>query len=460
MTQSITDFIKEKVYPDLDAVDAGLLNHLKPRKQGSNGAYPLTCPSCGHDEAFYYPFRTGISCNRKKNCDQPWTGLWDALSKNGMSNGDIVATLCKSVGVEPPRTRRDNPSDPNQPAERPALTPGRAIMQVTQRLAANNQHILATFQKSRGYTDADMKEMKFGVYTTVAEVQSMLAAAGISNEVARDRGYFSYTDEKPDHLYSGLEGRVIGYWPHSDGDVRLWGRIPVGPGVPKINPKYRFAPTLSKEIPYLFGKRMNSILVCVEGTLDGWALQLLGEWGCAVGQSLINQAQAVYLASQGITEAAQMIDGDRAGYEGALSSIRACESVGITLGIVTLGEGMDDADAMRKEGRGDEIKTLIANRINAGEYLARMCVHYMSLSPPDLRAIARVRQVAQHLTPVSKHRWIDFSESLGVYVDEEAEAVRVLAGLISGGMSLEDGLHNIQRHRGISISMNKEPAHG
>lgn len=458
MNNSITEFFKAEVYPRLDAVESGLLNYLKPRAMSSNGSYVLECPACGEAEAFYYPFRTGISCNRKKGCPSPFTSLWDALANHGMANKDIVTSLCKAVGVEPP-SNRQNDNRPGQASPRTALSPGRAIIQVTQHLAAQNPEILAKFQQARGYSDTDMKEMKFGVYTTVAEVHGLLASVGISKEVARDKGYLSFDDDKPDLLRSGMEGRIVGYWPHSDGDARLWGRIPVGPGT-KVNPKYRFSKFSSKDTPYLFSKRRNSVLVCVEGTLDAWALQLLEQWGCAIGQSSINSAQAAYIASQGITEVAHMVDGDHAGYEGALSSIRACEAVGITLGVITLGAGMDDADAMRKAGNGELLKSLIVKRINAGEYLARYCAAQLEQPTPDLRSVARIRHTAEFLTPASKRRWIDFSKSLGIHIDEDVEAIRVLAGLLSSGFSISEGLSFIQRQKGIIISITKEALNG
>ena len=44
--QSITEFLHEKVYPEIDAVAEGLLDHLKPTKLQSSGSYRLECPAC------------------------------------------------------------------------------------------------------------------------------------------------------------------------------------------------------------------------------------------------------------------------------------------------------------------------------------------------------------------------------------------------------------------------------
>lgn len=462
MKQSITDFIKDAVYPKLDAVDRGLLNHLHPKKLSANGSYVLDCPACGKDRAFYYPFRSGIQCNRKDNCPSPYTPLWDALAQNGMSNGDIVKTLCESAGVEPPDNRDNEAKQQSRAANggRPPLTTGQAIILVTQQLAQRNKGILDEFQQSRGYTNEVMATLRLGVFTNNDEVLSLLQAHGVTREQARSIGIVSFEDETPSSVWSGMEGRVIGYWPHPDGEARIWGRIPSGQGEARSNPKYRFSPKSSKDIPYLFKQRQKSILVCVEGTLDAWALQLIKVWGCAIGQASINSAQAAYLASQGITEAAHMVDGDHAGYEGALSSIREAEAVGITLSIIALGRGMDDADAMRTAGREDALKALINSRMNAGEYMARYCASLLDQPLPDLRRIAKIRAIANGLTTASKRKWLDFSQSLGIAADEESDALRALSHLVSGGLTFEEASGVIRRRTGYQITITKDAAHG
>lgn len=462
----IGEFLKDNVYPDLDAVDAGLLDHLSPGTQ-SNGAYQLVCPTCGEKRAFYYIGSAYIQCNRRNVCKVP-TSLWDVLSKTGLSNRDIIKRLCSAAGVTPPdyrppqrsgSTPASPSSTPVQPAS-PQLTPGKAIIRVTQELAAANPDLLSRIQSARGYSDSDMATMRFGVYTTAGEVLSRLEALGISKEVARSKGYVGYDDSHPDHLWDVMDDRVVGYWPHEDGDVRLWGRIPSGAGGPTTK-KYRFSKSLVKDIPYLFNKRHGSFPINVEGVLDAWSLQLLGYWGTAIGQASINPAQALYMASKGVTEAAHMVDGDTAGYDGALASIRACEPVGITLSIIVLGAGMDDADAMRRSGRAEQLGELIDARMNAGAYLAHYCASLLAMSPPDTRGLARARSIARHLTPVSARCWEDYARSLGIYVDEEAESVRVLGSLVNAGLPLAECLALVRRRTGYTITIQKEePAIG
>lgn len=455
MQPTISEFLREVVYPRIDAVDRGLLNDLKPGRLSSSGAYILACPSCGAMEGFYYPYSTHINCPRKNECGVS-TSIWDAMLKCGYENSEIVKVLCETAGVEPPKSERDIASATSAAKNQSqALTPGKAIYQVTQHLAKSNPSLAAALQKDRGLTDEQMRTMRLGVYTTPQEVLALLKEKGVSQELAETKGYVELTDDNPPKLKKGMSSRLVGYWPHPDGDIRLWGRIPVGGGE-KGSPKYRFSGRLKKDIPYLFSMRKNSTLVAVEGTLDAWALQFADLWGCAIGQSSINPLQAAFLSSKGVTEVAHMVDGDSAGYEGGITSIRNCEAAGIVTSIIPLGEGMDDADALRQKGKSDDLQRLVNERINAGEYLAKMCAYYLSTSPPDLRAINKVVQMAGLLTPVSAAVWNDHKASLGIVLDAEREAALIYAGLVQTGLTVTEAATIVHRRTGFRISIAME----
>lgn len=459
--KGIGEFIRDKVYPELNAVEAGLLDHLRPSHRKGTGAYEMNCPQCGQRRAYYYEGHSVVQCNRRDGCKSSPTSLWDVLAKQQKTNAEIVKLLCAAAGVTPPEREPRTGTPSSEPAANsaPSMSPGKAIVKVTQQLAQTNKQLLDEFQAARGYTADDMAAMRLGVFTTAKEVLTLLEGLGVSKETAREKGYIGYDDSKPDFLWNVMDGRVVGYWPHEDGDVRIWGRIPVGSGTDKVK-KYRFSNSLIKDIPYLFNRRHGRFPICVEGTLDAWALQLLDHWGNAIGQAHINDAQAAYLLSKGVTEAAHMVDGDGAGYTGALQSIRACESVGITLSIIVLGAGMDDADAMRRAGRGKQLADLIDSRMNAGEYLARYCQAAMMQTPPNLRAITQARAIATSLTPISARCWEDWSRSLGIHVNEQEEAIRVLGGLVNGGTPVSQSLELVRRLTGFSISIQKEETVG
>lgn len=460
MNQTITEFLKEEVYPKIDGVADGFFDHLKPSRLLTAGNYALVCPECGEREGFYYPGRAYIQCNRLKQCGKP-TSIWGALAKDGLKPYEIVKQLCERAGVSPPTRKseqRGESSTANEagalgtPAAPPLVPAGKAIFQVTQALAKKHPEILKKFQAERKYSDSDMATMKLGVYTTPEVVLDALLALGVTRETAISKGYIEVDAENPNKLLKGTSNRVVGYWPHQDKDLRLWGRLSTGKG-DKFNPKYRFAPSLSKDIPYLFQQRKPTVLCAVEGTLDAWSLFLMGYWAASLGGAHVNSAQATYLAGQGVTEICLIIDGDKAGYEGAVVSIRNCESVGIVAAVVALGEGLDDPDAMRQAGRTDEMHKLIEGRINSGEYLARLAGSYANQDIPYLRGLRRVESSAEALTPVSRGRWIDFSASLALPTYSDRSAVRLLANLMEGGMDFRDASIRVRDLTGFTFSM-------
>lgn len=449
---SPAEFLRHRVYPKLDAVESGLLNGLDPKNQKTSGSYPLKCPACGSPEGFYFPFSGYINCPRKKQCGRS-TSVWDAMIHCGYSNREIFSLLCSAAGVEPPK--RDQKEGGTATPTNGDLRIGQAIKKITIALAKQNPGPLKQFQSERGYTDEQMAAMGLGFYTTPGEVMKELEAAGFSVEQAAACGYIEYDEAKPEAIWSGLTGRIVGYWPHPDGDVRLWGRLPTGSGT-KSNPKYKFGISLKKDIPYLFNRRQPTILVCVEGTMDAWALQLAEIWGNAVGGSSINSAQAAYLCGRGIPEVAHMVDGDNAGWNGAVGSIRNCESAGIVTSIIPLGAGMDDADALLRAGKADELKRFVEKRINSGKYLALMLRSAYAQENPDLQAISRIFAAADCLTSHSRAIFEQYRSLLGPRIDLEQDAARMFSFLITSGVSLPEAVGLVRRRTGHVITIAKE----
>ncbi|WGK63502.1 hypothetical protein QAO71_17185 (plasmid) [Halopseudomonas sp. SMJS2] len=455
MASEITEFLRDVVYPRIDAVDAGLLTFLRPKDQSTSGSYQMVCPVCGEPEAFHFPGSGYIQCPRKNKCGQS-TSLWDALVLNGFRDADVVTELCRVANVEPPKNKRDISAATNSASQTSApVSAGKAIFQVTQYLAGKHPALVAELAQERGLSANQLKLMKLGLYTTPEEVLTLLEQKGISKEVAALKGYVEIDPADTTRLLSGMTGRVVGYWPHPDGDFRLWGRLPKGAG-DKRSPKYRFAPSLKKNIPYLFNSRKPSILVGVEGVFDAWALQLLDIWGCAVGQASVNAAQAQFFAEKGVTEYAQMLDGDEAGFDSGVTTIRNCEAAGIVTSIIPLGAGMDDADALRRSGKPETLHHLVAGRINAGEYLARMCTAYLNQRPANIKAFNRVISTSRCLTPASRAVWNRYASAFGYEISVEQEAASTFASLINVGFDPKEAVDAVARKTGMRITFQKE----
>lgn len=447
-------FLRSEVYPKLDAVQSNLLSNLDPKKQTTSGSYPLICPACKAKEGFYFPGSGYINCPREKECGKA-TSIWDAMLFCDYSHSEIFSVLCSAAGVVPPK--RDQQGQQTTSATSGDVRIGRAIWQITQKLATEHPAPLKRLQDDRGYTNDQMVAMRLGYYTNPDEVFAKLKAMGFSLEDAVKRGYVEKDDSGA--LWSSLAGRIVGYWPHPDGDDRLWGRIPVGSGDKQIK-KYKFSLSLKKDIPYLFNQRKSTLLVCVEGTFDAWALQRSDIWGCAIGGAHINGAQALYLQNRSVSELAHMVDGDTAGWNGAITSIRNCEPLGIVTNIITLGAGMDDADALMRAGKADVLHNLLAKRMNAGKYLALMLRSLYNVAAPDLQAVNRIYATAGLLTPTSRIIFDKHAELFGVRLDLRLEAGRLFGALMRAGLSLDEAVSNVRRRTGHIISIDKESQDG
>lgn len=447
---SPSDFLRREVYPRLDAVAEHLLDSLEPKQRSTSGSYPLICPACKAKEGFYFPFNGYINCPRKMECGKS-TSIWDAMLICGYEHSEIFSTLCKAAGVQPPK--RDQPSGSSQAPTVVETRIGKAIWQITQKMASENPAAIKRFQDDRGYTDEQMTAMRLGYYTSADEVMVKLTSMGFSKDDAVDRGYIEV--DKKGGLLNGLAGRVIGYWQHPDGEDRLWGRIPAGSGDEDVK-KYKFALHLKKDIPYLYSNRKRGLLVCVEGTMDAWALQHADIWGSAVGGASINAAQALYLQSRGVSEVAHMVDGDQAGWNGALTSIRNCEALNIVVAVIPLGAGMDDADALLRSGKIDVLKGLVAKRMNAGRYMALMLRQLYNVMSPDLQAVNRIYATADSLTQTSRIMFDKYAELLGVRPDLRLEAGRLFSNLISAGLTTDEAISNVRRRTGHVITIEKE----
>lgn len=454
---SPTDFLRTDVYPKLDVVAEGLVDSLNPTARNTSGSYVMCCPQCDKREAYYFPGSAYINCPRAKKCGKP-TSIWDALLHCSYKQNEIFSVLCSAAGVQPPK-REPRQNRANCKAEPEQITIGKAVFRVTQEMARSNHEALRTFQVERGYSDQQMKAMRLGFYTNPEDLLQQLSAYGFGIEEAAKYGYVEFDPENRERVWSNLTGRIVGYWPNADGHARLWGRIPTSKG-PDGVAKYKFSPSLKKDIPYLFHQRKQTVLVCVEGTLDAWALQHANIWGCGIGGASINSGQAVFLSQRGISEVAHMVDGDPAGWNGAVTSIRNCESLGIITSIIPLGSGMDDADALLRAGKEEKLHTLLSQRQNAGMYLANLLKGAYAQPSIDLQLISRIFRAVESLTSTSRNVFSHHTQILGLNVDLREEAARQFASLILSGCTVDEAASLVRRKSNYIINLTKENNHG
>jgi len=369
------DFLNDKVFPYLDAVKAGFLSDLDPHGPGSNGAYTLNCPECGHKHRAYYFPGAPIVCNRINSCPEGRAGIsiWSFLKNQGYSQSEIFQKLCDAVGVKPESDGAYTPSA------------GAIFQSITRKAFKPSDSEITNFLKDRNLKVDDIARMDLGYYPSSEYLQKALTNEGVSITEARDLGYISTGNPEAENNCSQMRGRVIGYWEQANGNLGYWGYLKSG------SPKYLFSSGLDKTKPYRFysAHRVN----IVEGTIDRDSCAIAGIRVMAIGGAQLNKAQAEYLAKNGVKEVNHIIDTDAAGLRGGLKTITNALNAGLTPFITFLGYCTDDPDNLRKLGKYEMLKSAIDKPL-PGDLFAAM-VHSKSLAESpvfDLRydlALAR-----------------------------------------------------------------------
>lgn len=359
----LTEWLKNDVYPSIDAVDCGWMDHLKP--SGISNGYTVNCPECGAiQRAYYYSYSAGIKCNRLNECGK-FTSVFDILLNEIGSKREVIKTLEAQSQVPAPGSDSEIVKTITSIVQRTLIRAAKTTEQ--------GQAAVKTFCQSRNLTLERFEARGYGFYPSAAYLRKAIESEGGSIEEAISLGFLPEQGKK-----SGMEGRVIGFWAQKGGECRLWGRLV---GSSARGEKYLFSEGMKKTIPYRF-KPSTRTVIAVEGTLDADSLRDVGYNGVGIGQAGINEQQATFFAMSGTERVIHLTDSDKAGIEGALRSIESCSQFEIEISISVLGEGLDDVDKLRATGREDLITTLVEKSVLGGVFLANL--YASSLVNPNL----------------------------------------------------------------------------
>jgi DNA primase len=314
---TVTQQLKELVYPSLNAVEAGLVDHLHPKGSSGHRAYSLDCPACGEsDRAFYYPGSAYINCNRKNQCGAT-TSIWDAIAVNHSSNKEIVDALYAAAGIPQLPTRSTEFSKQDFIKKK------------------SHENLLACPQamdylQGRGWSLEEIKAAPIGMMPKKEE----------SNP---------------------WENRIIGWWKQPDGTDKIWGRTFVD-----AHPKYKYSINSSRDIPYLADHNLNrsaqNVLV-VEGVLDALRLVVNNIPAIAIGSCHPSQAQVRYMASRPSCYIF-WIDNDVAGRRAALDIWKSFAALDIDIGVMQAHpeDGKDPDEFITRQG-----KAAVANLLESAQ---------------------------------------------------------------------------------------------
>jgi len=452
----VGQYLREQVYPQLDAVATNLLDDLNPKRRGQARYYTMDCPSCdGKQTAFYYPGSAVINCNRRSSCERLVTPIWEVLARTTSSKKETLERLCVAAGVPLPEDGRSK-------TEKTAATLAFDLLDVLRAALWENPDALAYLRSERGMKDDEIRSAHVGYYPNPDHVSKSLAARGAHLPTAQAWGLVDPRSAKK------FSGRIVGYWEQPDGSIRLWGRA-FGRSMASymdkgelVEPnKYEYQYGLVKTVPYRFSSvSRRGSLIAVEGPLDVERMAVNGIPAIGVGGAMVIEAQTVFLASKGVASIIHLTDGDRAGHEGALKTIENAEPLGISVMVSEIPEGMDDPDKVIATSGPEPINALLENAISAGTFLAADMLALTKKASNDYPI--RVRQIfrtADHLTTASRMSFDLAVKKAGIQLpDSRASALRTMATLIDLGVADEEVDRILRDRHGVKVTVNEVKA--
>lgn len=419
-------FLENRVWPELDAVASGLLEELKPQRNGSS--YKLNCPSCGKRRAYYYP-QKAIKCNRVDSCgyvSSIWTYL---LDHQNLTKKEVVQTVCHAVGIDPPDTK--------SPVHSKSVSTDYHVIKILQSLF---EQCSGALKEKWAYTDDQISLLgKFcGYYPTVREVKSKLPSS------------LHAEAERLGWLKPNLENRLFGWWRQPSGSAGYWAR-----SLGDSEPKYLFRSGMKKTIPYLASEASpSSHLIAVEGARDVLALKMMGFKNViGVGGSLFTLAQCRYIADT-YHHVIHVVDGDLAGLKGVVQTLENALEFGLKFQFVIIpSESGDDPDDYRRQGNRDAFNRLYEDRLSAGSALG---LAYAKLSADaKFRDMAgKILSVRSSLSSSERESFDTVLRQFGIALQVEKEAIDDFSKLLCY-FSFEEANSLIAKRYGMSIEFIK-----
>lgn len=441
MSSSITELLKESIYPNLDAVKEGLLDHLHPRRSGK--AYMLDCPVCqARGRAYYYAGGSSIVCNRQNNCGAV-TSVWDALQQTGMSPRESLQVMADAAGVRLPESGRDN--EPTTEKIKSVLRYGLSKSKKAQEYLLN----------IRGWSEEEIEKAPFGYIHDMEYFVGGLRRRGVDDAELRRFGIEeAFSNPK---TRSMLERALVGWWEQADGTLRLWARDITG----EKPVKYYFQPGMSKDLPCFWNEAINrratDHIILVEGVLDAARLIVNGVSAVAIGGASMPEKQAVTLSSR-VSSFTHWIDADEAGAKGGVQTIIRAAKYGVYGAVFRLPDDVSakDADeAIGKCGIDSVIDMIESGARGGGRFLADRLVEDIRSGASDLLALYEsARRVALQINGPTYTEFMSSLKAMGVEIESPySAALRALANLVDAGLDINEASALIRRKHAIEINV-------
>ena len=452
MSAEITTFLKEQVYPQLNAVEAGLLDDLNPRKKGGGGriSYELNCPACGEKHrAFYYPGGFAIMCNRQNNCGVK-TSLWDYLAQTGKSNSEIPKILADAAGVALPGNEGVQLSENKKLFE--------LLMRVLKYSLTKSKKAQAYLKETRGWSDEEIEAAPIGfIYKWEYVYDSISKFDGDLNRLKEWGLYEPDPNERGRKGLNDFEGRIVGLWEQPDESGKLWGRLIRDPNPGEDKYKYQYG--LVKDIPayanHEVTRNARKDVVAVEGMLDVSRLIANGLPTIGLGGCTVSGGQVPFISKR-YSSIVHWIDLDEAGMKGASLTIQKLSCAGVRCRVFYPDSdlGVKDADdAISKFGFSEALERFIGGVVSDNDFLSKRLDAFLSTHPETESLYQYVFKLSEGLCGETRLGFDMALREKGIAPpNSELDTLKILVQLCENGATMAEAVKIAKRKTGIEVT--------
>lgn len=448
----VSDWLRERVYPNLDLHKSGLLDDYAPKHKGA--VINFDCPNCGAaGKAYHYIGSGWLQCShRGEKCGYKSSIYGFLVETCNVSKQQAVVDLASAAGVEEPNPNSGSRNEDGSPE---LWEIRKSAKLVFKQLLLKTPRAMNYLTQVRKIPVESLRELELGYYPDAKTVAEALKKANVPIKVAIEWGLLPKGPKSVDRF----RDRIVGFWMQPDDTFRLWGRAIEKPNnAPADWRKYEYTPGMVKDLPYLLESSPTKSMLAIEGPFDAIALKVMGVPACATGGNCLTRGQSRSLLKKGCKSITYLVDEGVAGRTGALTTIRYAEPNGIHTHFAVVPEGQDDVDSMRRNGKEEQVHWLISKAISGGEFIARTYERAAATLTAESRTheLEVALSLRDVLTSESKMDFTRFmSAEVGMSPSKLRDALQTLANLVDVIDDVDEACALIKRRYQYQITIER-----
>lgn len=433
MAESFSDFI-ERLLAKTDLVS--VVSRYVPLKRKGKTFWGC-CPfhhekepsfTVSEEKQFYHCF----------GCKESGNAITFIAKMESIERIDAIKKLAEEAKMEMPEYKKMGESGIDlKKRERLYALMKEAARHYNENLSSPRAKNANDYIKSRAIPENLVRKFGLGVSLDGKEIINYLESEGFTKAEMKDAGLI---DQRGDDYYDVFYGRFMVPIINNYGEVIAFGGRLISPES-HVQMKYRNStntPIFDKS-KTLYGinllkklkqrQKINSVII-VEGYMDVIALHKAGfensvaSMGTALTYSqakmLKNYANTVYVS----------YDGDSAGQMATLRGLDILSSVGLMVKVMTLPDGLDPDDLIKRDGAG-AYQDAIDGALGLIEYKLRLALNANDITTPEGKtkyAIEAVKIIKKLPNPVEREEYLKIVHKNSGYSMEVLRSQAEVAG--------------------------------